>query len=77
MSNRVELLSRVNVSETNPFLLCNLLARRARQLASGQGVTLCTELINQAAREFVEGTLRYEVNAQEPKSLESGRDSGG
>lgn len=68
MSNRVELLTRVDSSETSPFLLCNLLARRARQLANGQRVALCPGLINVAVTEFLEGRLRYEVNGQRLQS---------
>jgi len=63
MSSRVELLSRVNSSKTSPFLLCNLLARRAKQLANGQRA-LFSGLINVALTEFLEGRLEFEVNGQ-------------
>jgi DNA-directed RNA polymerase subunit K/omega len=63
MPNRVELLSRVNSSKTSPFLLCNLLARRAKQLANGQHA-LFSGLINVALTEFLEGRLDFEVNGQ-------------
>jgi len=68
MSSRVELLSRVNSSKTSPFLLCNLLARRAKQLANGQRVTLFSGLINVALTEFLEGRLEFEVNGQRSDS---------
>jgi DNA-directed RNA polymerase subunit K/omega len=64
MSNRVELLSRVDSSKTSPFILCNLLARRAKQLANGQHVALFSGLINVAVTEFLEGRLEFEVNGQ-------------
>jgi len=72
MSNSVELLTRVNRSQISPFLLCNLLARRARQLANGQHVALYSGLINVAVTEFLEGWLVFEVNGQR---LHSSRDA--
>jgi DNA-directed RNA polymerase subunit K/omega len=71
MPNRVGLLSRVNSSKTSPFLLCNLLARRAKQLAKGQGA-LFSGLINVALTEFLGGRLEFEVNGQR---LHSSRDA--
>jgi len=71
MSSRVELLSRVDSSKTSPFLLCNLLARRAKQLANGQRA-LFSGLINVALTEFLEGRLEFEVNGQR---LHSSRDA--
>jgi DNA-directed RNA polymerase subunit K/omega len=61
MSKRVELLNRVDGSEMSPFLLCNLLARRARQLADGRHAVVSPELVNEVLREFLEGMLKYEV----------------
>lgn len=71
MSSRVELLSRVDSSKTSPFLLCNLLARRTKQLANGQRA-LFSGLINVALTEFLEGRLEFEVNGQR---LHSSRDA--
>ena len=71
MSNRFELLSRVDSSKTSPFLLCNLLAQRAKQLANGQGA-LFSGLINVALTEFLGGRLEFEVNGQR---LHSSRDA--
>jgi DNA-directed RNA polymerase subunit K/omega len=73
MSSRVELLSRVNSSKTSPFLLCNLLARRAKQLANGQRVATWSGLINVAATEFLEGRLLFEVNGQRVHSSRDAR----
>ena len=64
MSNRVELLTRVDSYKMSPFLLCNLLARRATQLANGQHGALFSRLINVAMTEFLEGRLVFEVNGQ-------------
>jgi len=64
MSKRVELLNRVDGSEMSPFLLCNLLARRARQVANGQGVPVSSQLVNETLREFLEGKLEYELDGQ-------------
>jgi DNA-directed RNA polymerase subunit K/omega len=64
MPNRVALLSRVDSSKTSPFLLCNLLARRAKQLANAQHVALFSGLINVAVTEFLEGRLEFEVTGQ-------------
>jgi DNA-directed RNA polymerase subunit K/omega len=64
MSERVEVLSRVDSFKISPFLLCNLLARRAKQLANGQRVALFSGLINVALTEFLEGRLGFEVNGQ-------------
>ena len=64
MSSRAYLLRRVDSSKMSPFLLCNLLARRAKQLANGQGGGLFSELISVAVTEFLEGRLSYEVNGQ-------------
>jgi hypothetical protein len=71
MSNRVELLTRVDSYKMSPFLLCNLLARRAKQLAKGQGA-LFSGLINVALTEFLGGRLEFEVNGQR---LHSSRDA--
>jgi DNA-directed RNA polymerase subunit K/omega len=68
MSSRAELINRVNGSEASPFLLCNLLGRRARQLATGQHAALIPELINVALREFLGGSLNYEANGARPHS---------
>lgn len=68
MSSRAELLNRVNSSEASPFLLCNLLGRRARQLAIGEHAALMPELINVALRQFLEGSLKYEANGARPHS---------
>lgn len=68
MSSRAELLNRVNSSEASPFLLCNLLGRRARQLAIGQHAALTPELINVALRQFLEGSLKFEANGARPHS---------
>ena len=68
MSSLAELLGRVESSKMSPLLLCNLLARRARQLANGQGGALFSELISVAVTEFLEGRLRYEVNGQRLQS---------
>jgi DNA-directed RNA polymerase subunit K/omega len=64
MSKRVELLYRVDRFEVSPFLLCNLLARRAKQLANGQQVATWSGLIYVAVTEFLEGRLLFEVNGQ-------------
>jgi DNA-directed RNA polymerase subunit K/omega len=64
MSKRVELLNRVDGSEMSPFLLCNLLARRTRQVANGRGVAVSSELVNETLREFLEGKLEYELDGQ-------------
>jgi DNA-directed RNA polymerase subunit K/omega len=64
MSKRVELLRRVDVSEMPSFLPCNLLAGRARQMASGQGVPVSSQLVNETLREFLEGKLEYELHGQ-------------
>jgi len=64
MANRIELLTRVYGSGMSPFLLCNLLARRAKQLANGQRVATWSGLINVAVTEFLEGRLLFEVNGQ-------------
>ena len=72
MANRIELLTRVYGSGMSPFLLCNLLARRAKQLANGQRVATWSGLINVAVTEFLEGRLLFEVNGQ---SVHSSRDA--
>jgi len=64
MSKRVELLNRVDGSAMSPFLLCNLLARRARQVASGRHASVPSELVNETLREFLEGKLEYELHGQ-------------
>jgi DNA-directed RNA polymerase subunit K/omega len=64
MSKRVELLNRVDGSALSPFLLCNLLARRARQLADGRHVVLSPELVDETLREFLEGKLKYEFEGR-------------
>jgi DNA-directed RNA polymerase subunit K/omega len=58
------MLTRVGGSEMSPFLICNLLARRVRQLANGQQVATSSGLINVAVAEFLEGRLPFEVNGQ-------------
>lgn len=71
MSKRVELLYRARRFEESPFLLCNLLARRAKQLANGQQVATWSGLINVAVTEFLEGRLKYEVDGRRPHSMSS------
>jgi DNA-directed RNA polymerase subunit K/omega len=73
MSNRVELLTRVNSPEISRFLVCNLLARRVRQLANGQRVALLSGLIKVAVTEFLEGRLLFEVNGQRVNSSRDAR----
>jgi DNA-directed RNA polymerase subunit K/omega len=43
------------------FSLCNVLAKRARQLASCRSESISSELIRVAVMEFNKGRLRYEV----------------
>lgn len=64
MSERVKMLSRIGNSETSPFLLCNLLGRRVRQLATGQSAEVSPKLINAVLVEFREGKLDYELNGR-------------
>jgi hypothetical protein len=71
MSSRVELLNRVDGSAMSPFLLCNLLARRTRQLASARHAVLFSELVNEVLREFFEGGLKYEPDGRRPHSTPS------
>jgi hypothetical protein len=64
MSKRVELLNRVDGSATSPFLICNLRAWRARQVANGRGVAVSSQLVNETLREFLEGKLEYELHGR-------------
>lgn len=64
MSKRVELLNRVDGSAMSPFLICNLLARRVRQLVDGRHAVVSAELVNETLREFLEGKLEYELHGQ-------------
>ena len=64
MSKRVDLLNRIDGSEMSLFLLCNLVGRRTRQVASGRGVAVSSELLNETLREFLEGKLEYEFQGQ-------------
>ena len=73
MSNRVGLLTQVNSSKMSRFLLCNLLGRRATQLANGQHGALFSRLINVALTEFLEGRLEFEVNGQRVHSSRDAR----
>lgn len=65
MSKRVELLNRVDGCALPPFLVCNLVGRRTRQLASGRGAGLSSQLVNETLREFLEGKLKYELDGRE------------
>jgi DNA-directed RNA polymerase subunit K/omega len=64
MRNGLEMLTRVYGPGMSPFLICNLLARRVRQLANGQQVAEWSGLVNVAVTEFLEGRLLFEVNGQ-------------
>jgi len=48
----------------SPFLICNLLARRVRQLVDGRHAVVSAELVNETLREFLEGKLEYELHGQ-------------
>lgn len=58
MGERVELLKRIASPDTNPFLLCNVLARRARQLANRDMGPLSAAVINAAFVELLGGRLQ-------------------
>lgn len=77
MSERVKMLSRIDNSETSPFLLCNLLALRARQLATRQSAKVSPRLINAAFLQFLEGKLDYELNGRSTHSAGVPNRSGG
>ena len=64
---RVKLLGREEIRKANPFFLCNLVARRARQLRDGNVGHSVHQAINIALREFVDGELRFEtINSNAP-----------
>lgn len=63
MSRRSELLNRLD-SDTSPFLLCNLVARRARQLRNAQSIPLFSDLIDDALMEFLGGQLKFGINGR-------------
>lgn len=67
MSKRVKLLNRTIQSKMNPFLLCNILARRTRQIAARRTVNLEPELINRVFEEFLEGELTIELGGRGPR----------
>jgi len=48
-------------SKLNPYLLCNVLFQRTRQLATRHPENHCSEAINIALTEFREGKLEYEL----------------
>lgn len=62
MSDRVKMLNRIDSSETCSFLLCNLLGRRTRQLATRESSSVLPNLVNAALLEFLEGKLLCEFN---------------
>jgi len=66
MSHRVDLLNRADPSSTSPFLLCNIVARRARQMATARSVSVSPELINLVFAEYFEGRIRCEVSGPGP-----------
>jgi len=66
MSDRVDLLNRADHSSTSPFLLCNIVARRARQMATTRSVSVSPELINLVFAEYFEGRIRCEVSGPGP-----------
>jgi DNA-directed RNA polymerase subunit K/omega len=68
MSTRSELLNRIGNSDTSPFLLCNLVARRARQLRNAQCTPSFSDLIDVALMEFLGGELKFEVNERGTQS---------
>jgi len=73
MPNGLEMLTAVAGFEMSPLLICNLLARRVRQLANGQRVATWSGLIKVAMTEFLEGRLLFEVNGQRVNSSRDAR----
>ena len=71
MPSRAELLIHVDSSKMSPFLLCNLLGRRARQLGDGWMATGTTERINEALRQFLNGELKYEFDGRRAQTVPS------
>jgi hypothetical protein len=61
ISSRIEMLYRIDYLEISPFLVCNFLARRSKQLRNEQHAMLSPRVINLALKEFLGGKLQIEV----------------
>ena len=57
---RIKLLRREEIRKANPFFLCNLIARRTRQLRNGYAGHNVSQAIDIALRGFVDGDLIFE-----------------
>ena len=61
MSTRVDQLNRIASNRPSPFLFCNIISMRTKQLAASYPTKRIPELIDMALGEYLEGNLEYEV----------------
>ncbi len=63
MSGRSKLLMEAAQRIRNPFLLCSVISKRARQLTSGNGNYTTAEIVDYAFNELLAGALEFKGNA--------------